>query len=124
MRRESGGFRMLWRVDDLAARVLERGPGILSEAERAGHERLFDLYGEADDWREPLRGKARVTPLEKAIWGAAHAIIMAVSAVYFEPARDHRDNPYFMEKRNEARVALDRLRRLTAQTDSQGGGTR
>ncbi|MDQ5840668.1 MAG: hypothetical protein M3537_05900 [Chloroflexota bacterium] len=90
-------------MDDLAALILERAPAMLDEAETAGQPRLTELYDEADDWRGTLREKDRATPLEAAEWRAAHAVVMAVSAVFFEPAGDHRDIAYFMEKRNEAK---------------------
>ena len=96
---------------ELAALILKRAPVLIEEAESAGHPRTVELYDEADDWREPLRGRTRASLLEIDIWRAAHAVVMAVSAVFFDAPGDHRESPYFMEKRGEALVALDRLRR-------------
>lgn len=100
---------------ELAVRILHRGPEILAEAQSAGYPRTMELYDEADEWRDGLRGMERATPLETATWRAAHAVIMAVSACYFEAPADHRGDPYFMEKRGEALIALDRLRRVLSE---------
>jgi len=35
-----------------------------------------------------------------------------VSVVFFEPPGDHRGDVFFMEKTKEAKVAIDRVRRL------------
>ena len=103
---------------ELAAQMLKRGPEILAEASSAGQPRLTELYDEADEWREAIREATPLiapiaTELQLASWLAAHAIVLAVSAVFFEPAGDHSSNPFFTEKVGEAKVALERLRRLS-----------
>jgi len=99
------------RVDEqrqIAQDILTRGTAILAEAETAGQPRLSELYDEAEDWRVPLRGMS-AGPLQLAMWRAAHAVVMAVSAVFYEGPGDHTTDPFFVEKRNEAKVALDSL---------------
>jgi len=95
----------------LAQDILTRGTAILAEAETAGQPRLTELYEEAEDWRAPLRGMSPAGPLHLAMWRAAHAVVMAVSAVFYEGPGDHTTDPFFVEKRNEAKLALDRLGR-------------